>query len=310
MKTLLFKIAIFSLPFLLWLVLLVLVDPFDFFVVSKLIPAEVKRRTSYKLNSRLWKAVEFQRNPTPNILLGDSRTDQIDAKLISSKMGQNFYNFAHGGGSLAEAISTFHYARKCTELRSVYIGINFNLYNRYNSANLFSGAELIANDYRYYLFNKSVAEGLLYNLLSWQTGRDFKIGSPPMNREAFWKYQLSYAATYSYQRYRYPSTYYEQLKEISAYCRSRNIKLAFIILPTHVDLQQRVADFGLVQAERRFKKDLAELGTLYDFDYPNDWTRERENFSDPFHFKTELMEKIIDEVWGNSRLVARNGEAA
>lgn len=305
MKLLLLKIICISVPFFLWVSLLILVDPYNYFNLSHLVSNEVKINTSANINARLWKALEFKKNPSANILLGDSRTGQIDVISVNHRTGGNYFNFAHGGGSLPEIVSTFNYAKNITKLSNVYIGVNFNLYNEYNSANLFSGAELIANDYKYYLFNKSVAETLFLNLISLQKKQDLKIGIPPMDKEAFWQYSLNYSATYSYQRYKYPSTYYKQLKEIAAYCKLNNINLVFFVPPSHVDLQKKVADFGLVEAEVRFKKDLATLGTVYDFDYPNEWTKKRENFNDPFHFTKVIMEKFVDEIWGNSHKIAR-----
>lgn len=290
-------------PFLLWLVLLILVDPFNYFNLSHLVPDDLKRNTSYKLNSRLWKAIEFKRDPSANILLGDSRADHIDVEIVKKITGDNYFNFSHGGGSLAEIISTFNYAINITQLSNVYIGINFNLYNGYNSVNRFSGSELIANDCRYYLINRSVAASLFYNLALWLLKIDFRIGFPPMDKDVFWEYQLNNFATYSYRNYIYPSNYYRQLKEIARYCKTHNINLVFFVPPTHIDLQKIVKDLGLVDAEVRFKKDLATLGVVYDFDYPNEWTKKRKNFSDPFHFIN--MEKIVEEVWGNNHNIAR-----
>jgi hypothetical protein len=46
----------------------------------------------------------------------------------------------------------------------------------------------------------------------------------------------------------------------------------FLYSPTHIENQDRVRDFGLEMEAQRFKSDVAALGNLADFIFPNDLT--------------------------------------
>lgn len=304
MIKLLKKLALFSLPFLVWVGLVVLVDPYNYFDLTSFVPLEIKKKTSFLLNERLWRCVEFKKTPSGNILLGDSRIAKIDTNFIKSKTGDNYFNFAYGGASLAEIVDTFEYAKKITKLSNVYIGVSFNHYNSHNARNMFSGAELLSRDYKYYLSDRGVAEALFYNLASLLANKDFHIGTPSTDKDTFWKFKLTEGVSYFYQYYEYPTSYYQALKGIADYCKKNNINLVFIIPPTHVELQHRVTDYNLTEAENRFKKDLASLGKVYDFDYVNEITKNRDNFTDPFHFDDYVMELVVNDVWGKSNVFA------
>ena len=305
MKLLFIKSILLLLPFALWTCLVVLVDPYNYFDVSHIIPDIVKKQTSLPSNRFLWKIILFKRTPSANILLGDSRVDAIDVNYIDKISGEKYFNFAHGGASLPDIINTFHYAKRTIKLSNVYIGLNFNLYNSYNESNRFAAAELISNDLKYYIFDKDVIKTTYYNLATFYSNKDFHIGSPSLDKDSFWKSQLVTAVPIFYKHYKYPNNYYNKLKDISDYCKINNINLTFIIPPTHIDLQKRVADFGLLEEEKNFKKDLRSLGKVYDFDYPNDWTNNRENFNDPFHLTKAMMEKFVDEIWGDEHNIAK-----
>mgnify|MGYP001593967187 FL=1 len=110
-----------------------------------------------------------------------------------------------------------------------------------------------------------------------------------------------------YSNYEYPTTYYEGLKEISNYCKENNIKLIFFVPPTHIEQQQSVINFDLAEEEVRFRDDIKKLGILYDFDYPNEKTKNKTNFSDPLHPNDSIREIVTQEiVTGNLKYARTN----
>jgi hypothetical protein len=62
-----------------------------------------------------------------------------------------------------------------------------------------------------------------------------------------------------------------------------------------------VAAFGLEEAQDRMLEDLSQLGRVYDFELGNEITADRENYTDPFHFKPDIMRMIVESVWGGDR---------
>src|SRR5436190_1512565 len=120
--------AIFTAPLLFYALTVLIVDPYNFFNFSHLVPDSVKKPIS-NLDYPLWKMPDYRRNPRRNVLLGDSRMNGIAIEEIRKFTGEEYYNFAYGGGTLKEMIRTFWFADSLTNLHVVYMGMNFNLYN-------------------------------------------------------------------------------------------------------------------------------------------------------------------------------------
>ena len=52
-----------------WIIVVVIVDPFNYFNISKSISLESKIESAKKLNSLLYNLIEFKNNPQPNIII-------------------------------------------------------------------------------------------------------------------------------------------------------------------------------------------------------------------------------------------------
>lgn len=296
MKLLVKKIILFSLPIIVYCAAIILIDPFNYFNISRLVRSDIKIKTSFPNNNFLWKCAEFRNSPCERILLGDSRTAAIDAGKIEKLTGLRYYNFAVNGATPLETIDIFWYAAGLVKLKTVYIGINFDAYNRFNGLNRFHEVKTIMDNPLFYLINKSVVKSVAYNVLS---GLKYDVNlsaEPNMSREKFWKYQLESARIAISSKYGYPDQLYRSLTIIKKYCDENKIELRFIALPTHADAQKRVAMFNLQEQKERFYRDIRSLGPVADFDFSNWLTEDRNNFNDPYHLiNTEIL---VREVWG------------
>ena len=287
----------FSSPIFIYILLVMYIDPFN--VIQKesnqrLI--ELKSHISGKVNYPLYRLQGFSDNPTEIILLGDSRTDKLKTKVFDSLTRMNTTNLAYGGGTLPEIIESFWYATKVHDLKQVYIGINFNLYNADNTMDRVTEAINLKSSPISYLFSQASFKSTSLIIKSIIIGETVNVEKPDFNKVGFWKYQLESSANNFYRNYKYPDHYFEGLLEISDYCKKKNIKLIFFTPPTHIDLQQKVNEFNLVAAEIRFKADLSKLGLFYDFDYPNNLTENKDNFKDPFHYNDSIANIVINEI--------------
>jgi hypothetical protein len=158
-----------------------------------------------------------------------------------------------------------------------------------------------------YLVSKVCLKSTFLMFKSFITNKEIKLGMPLETKSEFWEWQLKTNLPNFYSNYEYPSIYYEGLKEISNYCKENNIKLIFFIPPTHVEQQQSVINFDLAEEEVRFRDDIKKLGTLYDFDYPNEITKNKTNFSDPLHPNDSIVEIVTQEiVTGNLKYARTN----
>lgn len=290
------RLTLFGIPIGLYVLWIFLVDPYDRLGGPPVVSDEIKLQTAYPLNYCLWKMPAFARHPWPNILLGDSRMDALKSKRVKELTGTDYFNFAFGGAHLKEIIAAFWYAAQRTALKHVYIGVDFNIYTDYDW--LDRTAEVLAIDRTpaLYFINRNVLQGATYGSIGQLMHYDPKIGAVTEDRETFWKEQLGPGTEAWYTRHVYPEKYHRELEKICRYAKDHGTELTFIIFPTHVELQRRVGDFHLEGEYARFKRDIASLGRTYDFDYWNDLTSDKNNFSDPYHCG-RCVDHIIREVW-------------
>jgi hypothetical protein len=292
------RLAWFCLPLLAYAAGIALVDPYDFLPVSRVVPDSIKAEVSGKLNYPLWKMLRYRAAPRADILLGDSRMLGMKPEVIREACGLDYYNFGYGGGSVPEMVSTFWFADSVTRLNSVVMGLTFSMYNGYATMDRTAGARDLEASPGLYFVDRTVVKAAALCARAALTGRVPRIEAPPMDRERFWRYQLDVTARASYHPYRYPEEFGAELRRIAGHCRRRGIRLAFVIFPVHADLQARVADFGLLAEQARFRSDLRAIAPVYDFDGRPELTRDRADFSDPYHFREPLMRRIVAVVWG------------
>jgi hypothetical protein len=307
MKNFYKKLLFFFIPFVLYIILVILADPYNYWNNCGIIPIEVKMKVSRELNGRLWKIVQFKRTPKPDIMLGDSRVDIIDSERIKELTGKDYYNFGCPSATLEEIIETFWYASERVKLENVIIGCSFNLYNKYNNKNLIKATFESSGVVQYILNGANIkAMAVCFYRMATETGAD--ISAPDMDADAFWIEKLEGPSARFYKLYKYPDNYYTELKEIADYCEANHINLQFFIPPTHTDLQKQVSKYSLIKEDERFRSDLRSLGNVIDFDYENWLTSDRAHFSDPFHIETSLDTIVINALINHEFPYARYSE--
>lgn len=289
------KILLFSLPLLLFVVGIMVIDPYNMFG-SQVFSKEQKKNTAFRLNYALWRYIEFDKNPNENILLGDSRMDVLDNEAVKNLTGRDFYNLSFGGGTLPEIIQTFWYADDVISLEEVKIGLNFGQYNGREKKNRCVEAENILNNKGLYFINQSVINSSGLMLKNAFTKKNEVVGKP-VDREKFWERQLQTAGSQIYKDYLYPTNFYTQLKEIAEHCKKKGIKLSFVILPTHIDLQNQILASNREKELERFVQDLYSLGTVYNFHQKSTLTTNEDYYRDPFHFKSEVRNEVIKYIF-------------
>src|SRR6185369_6974916 len=108
MKTFIRTCLIFlSLP-LLFLAFLAYLDPFNFIRDESVKHQKLKKEISTKVNSRLYKLIEYERTPTEVVIFGDSRTDQLKSDYFENLLNKKVTNLSIAGGTLPEIISMFY----------------------------------------------------------------------------------------------------------------------------------------------------------------------------------------------------------
>ncbi len=296
------NIFYFSVPFIVLTILLVYIDPYNIIRKEKNSELQrVKQQISYRVNYPLFGLQKYDNNPTDIIILGDSRANSINENLFEEVTNKKSTNLAYGGGSIREIIETFWIASKIHRPKEVYIGINFNLYNKFNNKNRVTEANEIRTSIPSYLLSKYCFKSAFLILKSMLTNRKTSIEKPPFARDKFWQYQLDIAGPYFFENYKYPMNYFTEFQKISEYCKRHKIKLTFFIPPTHIDLQSKIKEYKLEKEYKRFIDDLVSFkNPVYDFNFSNSMTLDKNNFKDPFHFNDFFAQIIVGIISGDS----------
>lgn len=290
------KILIFLTPFIILIILEVVIDPFNYFSAEKnKTLLELKNNLARKKNTYLYRLIEYERNPYPVIILGDSRAQRLMPEFFEEVNGEKVENLAAGAGSLQDVIKIFWDLTSRNKLSKVYIGIAIEGYSGTLLKDRVSAALEIKNSAPLYLMNKFTVENTMLILKSKLFNQHVEIETPPFSREAFWQYELNQESRYL-SNYSYPKNYYHELKKISSYCSKNNIKLLFFISPTHTDLQSKISEFKLNKEYEKFKSDVKTFGDLYDFNWPNIITENKNNFLDPLHSIDSVSRIMVKEM--------------
>ena len=137
---------------------LLLIDPFNYFSNNNVVDEQTKLQSARKLNSLLYNTIAFKNNPTPNIIIGDSRIKRLPIKEIKNVTGDEYFILHSNAAKLNEIIDLFWLCNDFTKLENVLLGVNFNLYNEYAYANRVQEVKEINTNPLLYIFNGSVLE--------------------------------------------------------------------------------------------------------------------------------------------------------
>ena len=302
LTTLLRKGFIFTLPIITWICIVVTIDPFNYFNLTKTISQQSKKKSAQKLNSLLYNSLQFKNHPTTSVIIGDSRIRRLPTERIKELTGNDYYILHSNAAKLNEIIDLFWLTNKYAKLENVIIGVNFNLYNEYAYSNRVADLqEMIRNPF-IYIFNWNIAETVYLALKNEFYGiRKNK----RINKEKFWEHTISSIASSHYSKYRHPDSTLKRLKEVGAYCLKNKINLNLIIVPHHKEFHDRLVDFNLTKEEMQFKEEISSIGNVIDFDYPNSITNCRSCFTDPIHTTDSISMIIVNDLFADSLVVGK-----
>jgi len=291
------RLALFALPIALYVVGIISIDPFDRFGVSSVIAPEAKAIAAPAANAALWTVIKLDRTQLPNILLGDSKMGHLDVHEIERVSGLEFANLAMDGSSASDQIDLFWRAAKRLPLREVVFGVNLETFNRTMNRNLIKAAEAVGENPLLYFASRDVVKASLQLVKAKAAHRLPERPRPPMSKEAFWQYEVTYGARRNLQGFQFDEEVWAEFTRIAAYCRSHGIRLRFVLLPTHADIHAQIKAFGLEQPWRALPVRLAGLAETTDFDTENEITSNRSLFDDPFHMDAATARLVVDRLF-------------
>ena len=301
-KILLRKGFVFMLPVLAWITIVVIVDPFNYFNISQKISENAKLESAQKLNSLLYNVINFKNSPSPHIIIGDSRIRKLPTDRIKELSGDDYYTLHANAAKLNEIIDLFWVADEYSELENVILGVNFNLYNEYAYSDRVTDAKELIKNPLIYIFNLDVLETVYLAVKNDLFGIKKK---EKRDGKLFWKYTINTVASNHYSKWKRPEGTLKRLKEISDYCKQKNINLNLIIVPHHKEFHDQLIKYDLSRSEINFKNEIKEIGKVIDYDFPNRITNCKNCFGDPLHTNDSVSKVIIEDLFSDTLSIGR-----
>lgn len=298
MRKISYKILILSVPFVIIALIIFYIDPYNYWNLSNSNDTQRKIGISKSLNEVLWNLLDYRNSKCENILLGDSRMEAVHDDILKNVCNENYYNLGFGAANGNEIITTLEYLIDTYKLKNIIIGINLDQYNFSNNRERISGVVRLINNPFLYVTNLNVLEATYYLLINKITQKNNIIQTTPdISKEEFWNYQIKISGVRYFSNYIYPEDYYNRFLKIKSKCKEKNINIKIIIFPEHSDLNKLVKMYNLKDYEIKFINDMKSIGDVYDFNFDNEITTNKDNFKDPFHCTAEIDKKIMEIVW-------------
>jgi hypothetical protein len=280
-----------------------MIDPYNLFDISSLITDEIKIKCLNR-NSKVapranatWKTLKFLKDPTPNIVLGDSRVAFLSDTSFEEKLGGKVSNLAIPSGNIKTINDLFWMASSKTILHNVIIQINFNRYNAAVNRDLllpvrqlinkpyiyFFNANYVKDSFEVFLMalknNQSQSDSLTKTVDNWQSSEYFLINH------------------FKHRSHTYPEKYYNELHKISEFCKAENINLLFVITPNFYTVHQYIKRFNCQDDYKRFKTDLKSLGPTNDLDFGLPISYNKDMYLDHFHIQPCLADTLLSLIF-------------
>jgi hypothetical protein len=288
----------FIIPFVVYSLLIAFIDPFNYLNGFGIISEERRIAIARGIEPHLYKLIAFQNEPKKNWVLGDSRSNG----LYHAMDEETWSNLAYGGASLKEVVQSFWWATAIETPDTVLIGINLNLYNKYNKRFWIEETISRKSNFFNYAFNKYTFNATVGLAGSFANSKEHSFTETEnsnteekVTKGEYWNKKLRERDKF-FKNITYPDEYYEQLNEISTYCKKEGIKLIFWIPPLHKDYHDILKKYQLDEFEDKFRSDLQTFGDVFDFNYISKLTIEEQNFWDPVHFNSRIARVIGKEI--------------
>ncbi len=303
MKSFIKRIFLLSSIIILWGLINILVDPFNYFNFS--VVDNNAKKSAELLNTLIYRTMDYLNDPCENILIGDSRTNALSKDIIENLTGEKWKKLNTNAAKLNEIFDLFYMANERMPIKKVIIGINFNMFNEYGFMDRVSGLKKMLDNPLKYIYNKDVTKATYYTLRNLLTGKEVNL-TPKMTKEEFWNWNIRTKATHWYGKYKFPNELHNELMEFDEFTEINDIEVIFFITPHHRDFHHRLIEFGLEDEEKRFKNIMFDLNaTVYDYDYENEITKFKSNFSDPVHYNDSIGKLIVDEIFNDNLKIGK-----
>lgn len=311
MKRFIIRGLLYSLPLLLLVVLIRVVDPYYLFSDEASFD-EDKFKIGYSFDQgRRYKINTYMNNPKDNIILGASEINVINERNIPEP---GWHSLSYGGAPLQESLRMYWEIDKYHDIKSVLIAPEFiKFYHAVSTSNgdpyyanfdwqssQSAKAFDIYNNKPNYFIDKYTIKST-FNYLGKNIFGKKLSGIPSSSKSDFWESQLSYADnTYNHDiviKSKVDSIA-KLFKDIADDIKIKNRNAIIVIPVQHVDLLKYEFQDSIFNYYRDYLHMLIDnFGQIYYFGYTESVSEDSDKFSDPFHYLSEDI--YIDGIFKN-----------
>src|SRR5579883_3191776 len=110
---------LFVAPLVVWIIFIMIVDPFDYFNLVHLIPEQIKVDNAATLNKIMFTMLKAKHDPSENVIIGDSRVEDLSLEEIDQVSGKRYCRLSSNALKLNEALDLFWFANRLKPVKRV-----------------------------------------------------------------------------------------------------------------------------------------------------------------------------------------------
>jgi len=267
-------------------------------------------------NERMWKIYEYDRMEPDVAFFGSSRINYCTPAEWPGVPDDKVFNFGLNAAHIPEESYYFDYALEAHRPKIAAVGLDLlqfsSMYNDPPESYSEERLQMVAASPLTAFFYKSRETVLsfdaikrsfdvieasekqpdeVYHVRGWDTQRLKR--KWPSKR---WKFrqQLFRYHTRTYRLYRPEPENFELFAGMMKKAKDFGVEVVLYIHPVHADFLISYDVNQKWKKNEQFKRQLVKHGPVWDFNYVNDITRDRDNYQDPSHFTADVARKFIE----------------
>ena len=309
---LLAKLALFLAPILLYFIVFVIFEPYNYFGLQN---------NATESDQVIYRVRQFVNAPQDAIILGDSRMAHMDMEQVEALTGRKFSNLAFGGAAENEMIDLCEFAlERNPNIDTVYLEVSFYTLNARYDKNRVSNIETIVTNPLAYLFNfdynLEMLNRIRLHLQGAYLGVENETAVDPVTGELKYTeadYTDETGAPLPYRRqlleynevirpictgYTVNEDALQRLVDLAALCKERGVELNFVLPPVADSVYNEIiVGLGIEPQLAAAVETLRATGAnVIDLEYSNRPALEEYMFFDGFHVDTTLALPLVAEM--------------
>lgn len=266
------KNIIFILPLLIYIILFILFEPYNYWGM---------RKDLGDVSSAITIVRKVINNDCSNIILGNSRLATLNTNDLNKAgiVKEYWNNLALNGASITEQCAVFWYTVKHKDVKKVCFPISFwDMNSVSEDANRFSLIMDLATDSKEYIFSSSTHRETLKNIFNnlFLNKNQILVTNVNYKEEQIIPIYQDYVNRIwnpIMPQYKMSMKIITEIIKVIEYCKEHNIELTVFALPMHNVIYDTIADNGLKELSSFYKKFLSLYTIVYDMEYVEcNWT--------------------------------------